>query len=89
MAKSEPAIQLTRNEWRLYEEASKKLRQVNERDERAWEKLQERHHANYEAQRRAIVERLGLHLGQNPGVVKELLADGSLRPGDVSGGGDE
>lgn len=80
MSKNEP-ITLTKNEWKLYERASHKLKLIHERDARAWDKLQERHHANYREQRRDVVR--VLHLGQSPTVVAQLKQDGALHLDDV------
>ena len=82
MAKEEP-IQLTRDEWKLYEQAAHKLTLVNERDERAWHTLQERHHENYRQQRRAVAAKL--QLAGSPNVVAQLEREDLLRTGDIEG----
>jgi len=82
MTKDAP-IHLTKNEWKLYEKASHKLKLINDREDRSFETLQERHHENYRKQRVELAAKLSLV--QSPDVVLQLKRDGLLRPDDVEG----
>ena len=82
MPKEEP-IQLTREGWQLYERAAHKLRLIHERDARAWDTLQERHHENYRQQRKACAATVGLYRAEARPVVEQLVRDALLNPGDV------